>query len=327
MKVLIAQKHWFSLWVMPEWVVERLRSDFPEHHFVYIKDYAEIDREILDAEVFIGWTMRPEQLAAARMLRWVHSPAAAVHTLIFPELVASDVTLTNAREVHAPVVAEHVMALLLALAKRIPDCVHLQQRRSWGQQALWEQQARPREIAGDTLGIVGLGSIGREVARRAKAFGMRVIGTRERPEKPAAHVSAVYGATELPILLAQSDFVVLAAPLISSTRNLMNAATLAHMKPSAYLINVGRGALVDERALAEALRSRSIAGAALDVFDKEPLPVESELWDVPNLLITPHSAGLTEKLWDRHYVLMKENLRRYVAGETLLQIVDKQKGY
>jgi phosphoglycerate dehydrogenase-like enzyme len=327
MKVLIAQKHWFSLWMMPEWVVERLRSDFPEHHFVYIKDYAEIDREIPDAEVFIGWTMRPEQLAAARKLRWVHSPAAAVHTLIFPELVASDVTLTNAREVHAPVVAEHVMALLLALAKRIPDCANLQRRHIWGQQALWEQQPRPREIAGDTLGIVGLGSIGREVARRAKAFGMRVIGTRERPQKPADRVDTIYGPKELPKLLAEADFVVLAAPITSNTKKLIDAAALAHMKPSAYLINVGRGALVDERALAEALRSRRIAGAAVDVFDKEPLPVESELWDVPNLLITPHSAGLTEKLWDRHYLLIKENVRRYVAGETLLQIVDKQKGY
>jgi phosphoglycerate dehydrogenase-like enzyme len=327
MKVLIAQKHWFSLWVMPEWVVERLRSDFPEHHFVYIKDYAAIDREIPDAEVFIGWTMRPEQLAAARKLRWVHSPAAAVHTLIFPELVASDVTLTNAREVHAPVVAEHVMAVLLALAKRIPDCANLQQRHMWGQQALWEQQPRPREIGGDTLGIVGLGSIGREVARRAKAFGVRVIGTREHSQKPADHVDTIYGPKELPKLLAEADFVVLAAPITADTKKLIDGATLAHMKPSAYLINVGRGALVDERALTEALRSRSIAGAALDVFDKEPLPVESELWDVPNLLITPHSAGLTEKLWDRHYLLIKENLRRYLAGETLLQIVDKQKGY
>jgi phosphoglycerate dehydrogenase-like enzyme len=327
MKVLIAQKHWFSLWVMPDWVVERLRSDFPQHRFVYIKDYAEIDREIPDAEVFIGWTMRPEQLAAARKLRWVHSPAAAVHTLIFPEFVASGVTLTNAREVHAPVVAEHVMALMLALAKRIPDCVGLQQRHAWGQQALWEESVRPREIAGDTLGVVGLGSIGREVVCRAKVFGMRVIGTRERPERAVDHVDAVYGPMDLPRVLAEGDFVVLAAPITSNTKQLINAATLAHMKTSAYLINVGRGALVDERALAEALRSRRIAGAALDVFDKEPLPAESELWGVPNLLITPHSAGLTEKLWERHYLLIKENLRRYVAGEKLLQIVDKQKGY
>jgi phosphoglycerate dehydrogenase-like enzyme len=327
MKILIAQKHWFSLWVMPDSVVERLRADFPNHEFVYIKDYAQIDREIPDAEVFIGWTMRPEQLAAARKLRWVHSPAAAVHTLIFPELVASSVVLTNAREVHAPVVAEHVMALILALAKRIPDCVSLQRRREWGQQALWDKQPRPRELDGDTLGIVGLGSIGREVARRAAAFGMRVVATREHPEKSAEHVQAIYGPSGLPVLLAESDYVALAAPITPGTKNLINATSLAQMKPSAYLINVGRGALVDEPALAEALRSRRIAGAALDVFDREPLPAESELWDIPNLLITPHSAGLTERLWDRHYLLLKENLRRYLAGEPLLQVVDKQKGY
>jgi phosphoglycerate dehydrogenase-like enzyme len=260
-------------------------------------------------------------------LRWVHSPAAAVHTLIFPEFIASNVTLTNAREVHAPVVAEHVMALMLALGKRLPDCIGLQLRHCWGQQALWGQQTRPRELAGDTLGIVGLGTIGREVACRAKAFGMRVIGTREHPETAADHVDAVYGSGELPKVLSEADFVVLAAPITSNTKKLMNATTLAHMKPSAYLINVGRGALVDEGALAEALRSQGIAGAALDVFEKEPLPADSELWDVPNLLITPHSAGLTERLWERHYALIKGNLRRYLAGERLLQVVDKQKGY
>lgn len=327
MKILIAQKHWFSLWVMPDSVVERLRADFPSHEFVYIKDYAEIDREIPDAEVFIGWTMRPEQLAAARKLRWVHSPAAAVHTLMFPELVVSSVLLTNAREVHAPVVAEHVMAVMLALAKRIPDCVSMQAKREWGQQALWDKQPRPRELHGDTLGIVGLGSIGREAARRAAAFGMRVVATREHPEKTAEHVQEIYGPSGLPVLLAESDYVVLAAPITPRTKNLVNATTLACMRPSAYLINVGRGPLVDEAALAGALHLGRIAGAALDVFDKEPLPVESVLWDTPNLLITPHSAGLTERLWARHYLLIKENLHRYLAGEPLLQVVDKQKGY
>jgi phosphoglycerate dehydrogenase-like enzyme len=327
MKILIAQKHWFSLWVMPDSVVEHLRAEFPDHEFVYIKDYAQIDREIRDAEVFIGWTMRPEQVAAARNLRWVHSPAAAVQTLIFPELVASRVVLTNAREVHAPVVAEHVMALVLALAKRIPDCVSLQRRREWGLQALWDKQPRPQELAGGTLGIVGLGSIGREVARRAAAFGMRVIATREHPERGAEHVQAIYGPSDLRVLLVESDYVALAVPITPATTRLLSATSLAHMRASSYLINVGRGALVDEAALAEALSSRRIAGAALDVFDKEPLPAESKLWDVPNLLITPHSAGLTEKLWERHYLLIRENLRRYLAAEPLLQVVDKQKGY
>jgi phosphoglycerate dehydrogenase-like enzyme len=327
MKVLIAQRHWFPLWVMPDWVVDRLRADFPAHQFVYISDYGLIDREIPDAEVFIGWTLRPEQLAAARQLRWVHSPAAAVHTLIFPEFVASSVVLTNAREVHGPVVAEHVIALIFALAKRIPDCVNLQRQHSWGQQALWSPGPPPREVAGDTLGLVGLGSIGREVARRAAALGMQVVATREHANKPAENVSAVYGPAELPRLLAESDYVVLAAPTTVGTHKLINAATLAQMKSTAFLINVARGSLLDEVALAEVLRSRRIAGAALDVFDEEPLPAGSELWDIPNLLITPHSAGITEKLWERHCQLIRQNLRRYLAGEPLLQVVNKQKGY
>jgi len=243
-------------------------------------------------------------------------------------LVSSDVVLTNAREVHGPVVAEHVMALIFALAKKIPQAVRLQQKRIWGQDAVWNDGPRPREIAGATLGLIGLGSIGRNVAHMASALGMRVIAVREHPEKERpGGVASVFAPAQLSELLAQSDYVVVAAPLTEATRGLINAECLAAMRPDAYLINVGRGPQVDEAALANALRSHSIAGAALDVFEQEPLPAESPLWELENLLITPHTAGLTEKLWQRHYALFSENLRRYLAHEPLLFIVDKQKGY
>ncbi len=247
---------------------------------------------------------------------------------MFPELVHSDVILTNSREVHGPVVAEHVIALILALAKQIPQAVRLQQRHIWGQEIMWSGRPRPREIAGATLGLVGVGSIGCEVAKRASALGMRVIATRENPQKGIPDgIEQVYPPAEIERLLAQSDYVVLAAPTTPATTGLINAEHLTHMKPDAFLINVGRGPLVDATALAVALYQEKIGGAALDVFDQEPLPADSPLWDLENLLLTPHTAGLTEKLWQRHYVLISENLRRYLSHQPLLALVDKTKGY
>jgi phosphoglycerate dehydrogenase-like enzyme len=156
---------------------------------------------------------------------------------------------------------------------------------------------------------------------------MRVLAVREHPEHGAAGADAVFGPAALDHVLAQADFVVIATPLTPSTRGLFDAARLKHMKPDAYLINVGRGPVVDESALAEALRNHTIAGAALDVFAKEPLPQDSPLWELDNLLITPHTAAVTEKLWDRHYELIRDNLRRYLSGESLLGAVDKRRGY
>jgi phosphoglycerate dehydrogenase-like enzyme len=328
MKLLIVLRHPFELWNAPDWLAERLRQDFPQLQVIHLKDYVGLDEEIKDAEIVIAWSLRPEQIKSAKKLRWVHSTAAAVHQLIFPELINSDVVLTNARDVHGPVVAEHVMALVFALAKRIPQAVRLQQKHLWGQKEIWDSQPKPREIAGATLGLVGLGSIGAAVAKHAAGLGMRVIATREHPEKPKpANVAEIFSPLQLDVMLAQSDYVVLAAPVTPSTRQLIDATRLSRMKSESYLINVGRGSLIDEHALANALRNRQIGGAALDVFEKEPLAADSPLWDFENLLITPHTAGLTEKLWERHYHHISENLRRYLTQQPLSSVVDKKKGY
>lgn len=327
-KVLIVLYHRFELWNAPSWVPERLQSDFPQIELTHLGRYEGVEEAVRDAEVVITWSLRPEQFKAAQRLRWIHSPAAAVHQLMFAELVESDVVLTNAREVHGPVVAEHVIAQVLAMAKMLPQAVRWQQQHRWGQEAMWQGRPRPREVCGATLGLVGLGSIGREVAQRADALGMRVIAIREHPEKGSPqNVAAVFALTQIEELLRQSDYVVLAAPLTVETRGIMNADRLAFMKPEACLINVSRGPLVDDVALATTLRERKIGGAALDVFTEEPLSAESPLWDLENVLITPHTAAVTAKLWDRHYALIKENLRRYLAGEPLLAVVDKAKGY
>ena len=327
MKLLICVCHPFDQWNAPLWFSERLQQEFPQVNVVHLPDYTRLDEEIVGAEVILTWSLRPEQVAAAKKLRWIHSPAAAVNQLLFPELAESDIVLTNAREVHGPVVAEHVVALIFALAKKIHGSALLQQKHVWGQQILWGEVPRIREVAGATLGIVGLGSIGRAVVKSAKALGMRVIAVREHPEKGSEGADVVLAPNAIDTVFRESDYVVLAAPVMESTTAIANTERLALMKRDACLINVGRAPLVDEAALVDALREKRIGGAALDVFPKEPLPAESPLWDVPNLLITPHTAALTEKLWERHYALFSEDLRRYLSGKTLLAVVDKRKGY
>jgi len=328
MKLLILVQHRLDLWNTPAWFPQRLEKDFPQVEAVSRDSYDSAEKDLQDAEVLVSWSLRPEQFRTARKLRWVHSPAAAVHLFMFPEFIQSDVLLTNAREVHGPVVAEQVMAMILALAKLLPQAVRFQLKHEWGQDAAWTARPRIREIEGATLGLLGLGSIGRGVATRAAALGMRVMGVRGNPEKGVpAGVQQVFPMAQLDDVLAQSDYVVLSLPVTPETRGLMNADRLGRMKRDACLVNVGRGPLVDEVALAEALRNHTIGGAALDVFEKEPLPADSALWGLENLLITPHTAGMTEKLWERHYVLIAENLRRYLTGQPMLGLVDKRRGY
>ena len=328
MKLLIVLRHPFELWNSPAWLSERIHRDFPTVEAVQRSSYDGIEDYLCDAEVVIAWSLRPEQFKAAEKLCWIHSPAAAVHQLMFPELIHSEVILTNSSEVHGGVVAEHVMALVFALAKRLPQAARFQLKHVWGQEALWLGHPRPREVAGATLGLVGLGGIGRRVAKSAAGVGMRVIAVREHLGKEMPEgVQQVFASTQLDDLLAQSDSVVLATPVTPRTLGLMNAARLGKMKPDAYLINVGRGPLIDEAALSEALREQEIGGAALDVFAEEPLPADSPLWDLENLFITPHTAGITEKLWDRHYAFISENLRRYLEGRPLLGVVNKKQGY
>jgi phosphoglycerate dehydrogenase-like enzyme len=327
-KLLILTYHRLELWIAPSWFAERLRSEFPELEVSQLNSYENVEQHIADSEILFGISLRPEQFLVAKKLRWIHSQAAAVHQFMFPELVNSDVIITNARDVHGPVVAEQVIAMMFASAKRIPAAVRFQQKHVWGQDAMSGGRSRTRELAGTTVGLVGLGSIGRNVAKHACALGMRVIAVREHPEKEKPqYVDEVLPTSKLPELLAQSDYVVLSAPVTAETTGMIGRQQLATMKPEAFLLNVGRGPLIDETALAEVLREHKIGGAALDVFDQEPLPADSPLWDLEDLLITPHTAGISEKMWDRHYVLFSDNLRRYLSGQPLLGLVDKRRGY
>lgn len=327
MKILLAIHHRFELWNAPEWLGPRLQEQFPQHSFVQLNDLDRVIEEISDAEALVGWQLRPEQFMAARQLRWIHATTAAVHQLMFPELVTSKVRVTNSTEIHGPVVAEHAIALVLALAKGLSAAVKFQAEQHWGQRDMWRSAMRPREIAGATLGVIGLGAIGRECVRLAKALGMRVIAIREHPERGSEGADRVLGPSQLSALLSDAEYVLVAAPLTPRTKALFGEQSFSKMRKDACFLNVSRGALVDEAALAHVLQSSRIRAAALDVFEVEPLPPESPLWRLENLLITPHTAALTDKLWERHYLRIAENLRRYAEGKPLLGEVDKRKGY
>jgi phosphoglycerate dehydrogenase-like enzyme len=326
-KIAILLHDEFEMWRPPAWFVEKLRAEFPDTEVLYSAQKRDDAQALNGADVLIGWSLSPEQLRAAKSLRWIYSITAAVDQFLYPELISSDIVLTNAGSVHGPVVAEHAIAMLLALARRLHTAVRYQERRKWAMDAIWNEQPRPREVRGATLVVVGLGSIGAEVAEMAAALKMKVTGVREHPERGAAGAHEVVGFDTLDNAIAQADFVVLAAPLTPRTRHLIDGRRLQLFKPTAFLINVSRGALVEEAALVKALRERKLAGAALDVFEQEPLSRWSPLWKIPQALITPHTAFLTQNVWQRHYEVFAANLKRYLAGQPLEGMVDLKRGY
>jgi phosphoglycerate dehydrogenase-like enzyme len=235
--------------------------------------------------------------------------------------------LTNGRGLHAVSMAEHALGLMLAFARKLHLSRDLQHARRWGQVGLWTEPPPFGQLAGGTLGLVGLGAVGSALAARAAALGMRVLAVRPHPQADPAPAHEQWGLERLPALLERADWVVLAAPHTGATRGLVGAAELARMKPGAVLVNLGRGALVDEPALVAALRAGRIAGAALDVVHEEPLAADSPLWELPNVILTPHVSGLGPGYWERAVAQFEGNLERYVAGRPLENVVDQRAGY
>ncbi|HMQ32723.1 MAG TPA: D-2-hydroxyacid dehydrogenase [Chloroflexaceae bacterium] len=259
-------------------------------------------------------------LRRAPELRWVHTPSAGVEHLLTPAVLERDLTLTNSAGVHAIPIAEFVLAFMLSRAKGLPEY------RAAQAEARWARGLELRELYEATLLILGIGGIGGAIAERAAAFGMRVWGSR-RSQRPTPHAERVVTGDEWRALLPEADYVVVAAPLTPETRGMVDAAALAAMKPTAYLINIARGQLVDEAALAEALRAGRIGGAALDTFEQEPLPADSPLWGLPNVTITPHATANSPRMRERQIALFLDNLQRFRNGQPLRNVVDKAAGY
>lgn len=323
--------------------VERIRAVAPGARIVQLSVEGLADGPVDDVEVlFRGWLRQDafeRLLVRAPDLRWVHSAAAGVETALSPAVVGRDLAMTNGRGVFSRPIAEYVLTMVLAICRRLPELQELQREHTW-------QPLEARELRDVTIGIVGLGSLGRAVAALAGAFGCRVIATRrnaaegvmptpaeaadegddDQPQLPP-RVDLVLGPDGLPELLAASDFVVLAAPLTAETENLIGEAALASMRPGAWLINVARGGLVDERALLRALRDGRLGGAVLDTFRQEPQQPDSPFWGLPNAIVTPQTSWSSGRVLDRSVELFCDNLGRFIAGQPLRNVVDPAAGY
>lgn len=296
-------------------------------------------REIVDADAFFG-KLQPDLLARAQKLQWVQSPTASLEHYVFPALIEHPLTLTNMRGLFSDVIADQVMGYVICFARNLHIYIRNQATATWAPEGGEQQRVsfqtgpghvseidrRHQHLSDLTMGIVGLGSIGGEIARRAAAFGMRTIAVDPLAQQPP-EVSQLWRPQQLNRLLAESDYVVIAAPHTPDTEGLFQRAQFQQMKSSAYLINIGRGAIVRLDDLSDALDAAEIAGAALDVFEKEPLPPDHRLWRKPNVIITPHVAGYSPRIAERHLAVLLDNARRFAAGEPLRNVVDKAKWF
>ncbi len=326
MKILVGVISPVPAWILPRPFIDELRRAFPEHEFIDAWDADTVRRALPHVDVAFTPVVDSDVFPLATRLRWIQSSAVGVGHLLYPALVESDVVITNARGVRSRPMAEHVLAVTLALARQLHTAMRHQVNHSWAQDLLESQGLLT--LQGRRMGIVGLGSIGMEVARLAAPLGLKVSAIRRRAdlERPA-EVDELLPPDRLDDLLAKSDIVLLAAPLTAATRALIGRRELSLMKRGAFLVNVGRGGLVDDDALVAALRTGHLGGAALDVFPEEPLPVSSPYWDLANVIVTPHTSGTMEDYWTQLVSLFSENLRRFEAGLPLLNVVDKLAGY
>jgi phosphoglycerate dehydrogenase-like enzyme len=330
--------------------LERIRAAAPGARLVTVSVEGLADGPLDDVEVMLrGWLSSDafdRLLVRAPQLAWVHSATSGVEGALTPAALERGVVVTNARGVFSRPIAEYVLMMILSVSRRLPQLLELQQERTW-------QPLEGAELRDVTVGIVGLGSIGRAVGALATAFGCRVVAVRRSarqgsaaaPDTAAAEdASVAHGARDersfgeamldrvggpetLPELLGESDFIVLAAPLTPETESMINDETLAMVKPGAWLINVARGRLIDERALLRALHEGPLGGAVLDTFRDEPLPPTSPFYDLDNVIVTPHTAWSSGRVLDRSVELFCDNLRRFAAGEPLLNVVDPAAGY
>ncbi len=306
--------------------LERIALASPGSRLVTVSLEGLSDGELSDVEVLLRGPMLQGNfdrlLTRCPNLKWVHSATAGVERVLTPAALERGLAITNARGVFSDPIAEYVLMWILAIGRRLPQLLELQRERTW-------QPLEGREMADLTVGVVGLGSIGRRVAELAAAFGSRVVATRRNPgaDTGIAGIAQTLPPDGLPELMAQSDFVVLALPLTQGTSNLFDAEMLAHAKPGSWLINVARGALVDDRALIRSVRDGRLGGAVLDAFREEPLPSDSELYSTPNVIVTPHTSWSSGRVLDRSIELFCDNLGRFARGEPLLNLVDPGAGY
>lgn len=291
---------------------------------ILTKEITDAADAIRDAEILVAWGFNNIQpfYANATKLRWIHALTAGVESLVFPETQKDPVFITNSKGIHGIPMAEHVLGMILAFTRQLPLLLKQQSGHIWNRPHIDTLQ----EINGKTMAIVGLGAIGQEIARKAKAMDMKVIAAR-REMKQEPHVDRLYRPEQLLDMLSEADFVVVTLPITEQTKDLIGRDHFAAMKPTAYFLNVSRGGVVQESELIRALQEQRIAGAGLDVVAEEPLPAESPLWDMPNVIITPHLSAISPVYLDRAIQLFAKNLELYVQNKPLFNLIDKARGY
>ncbi len=315
--------HKILIWPLDD-EIESLRQIMPDTEFVVVRSTTEALNDVADADAIVG-LCNEELIAAASDLVWVQIYSAGAERCLAAKAVASgSVILTNAQKMSSPVIGEHAIAMMLALARRLPTFAKMMGEGEWNRGSTVVSAMTP--IAGKTLLVVGLGGIGTAAAQRGAALGMRVIATRNSSREGPDYVDYVGLSSELLQLAGEADVIINALPLTDATRGLLDEEFFAATRKGAFFINVGRGGTVDTQALTDALTSGYLGGAGLDVTDPEPLPPNHPLWQLENVIITPHVASRGEED-DRYLALVKENLRRYAAGERLLNVVDPERGY
>lgn len=326
LKVFISIQLPVQQWQIPPECVDVLRRRFPDVQFIYATTPEQRAAGLRECDVAYTWILRPEEAATASRLKWVHTSAVAVETLCLEQLFARDIVVSNTRGVQAVPIAEHVMAVLLAFAKRLPFVLDEQRHARWSQNQFVGDRM-PWLLRGRTLGLIGVGTIGAETAARAHVFGMRVIALRRRANEPVPGIDAIYGRERLQQFLQQSQVLVIAAPLTAETLGLLGAEEFAAMPAGAIVINVGRAKIVDTDALIAALRSGHLGGASLDVFPQEPLPAEHPLWSTPNVILTPHTSGFRPGHWDEVVDVFADNLTRWRSGRDVRFRIQPELGY
>jgi len=314
----------FEPGVIPEAELDRVRAVAPDMRLLVTRDHDEIAGALDEIEIAAG-SFPHDLLPQARNLRWVQQWGAGADWLLhYPQAAEMDFVLTSASGVHTIPISEHILAFLLAFGRGFHRALRAQARREWFS---YEQQTGIFELVGKTMVLVGVGAIGGRTAELAAALGMRVLGVRRDPTVGAPGVAAMYGPGQLLDLLPEADLLVLTVPLTHETQGMIGERELRAMKPTAYIVNIGRGGLIQESALIRALQAGWIAGAGLDVFETEPLPEDSPLWGMDNVIITAHYAGANPYYTERAMAIFLDNLQRYRAGEPLRNVVDKRIGY
>jgi len=313
-----------TIWLrvkLPEKDLSLLRSDFSTCELMTEPDDAIGTEQLQRIEGVFTEEVLPESLVQQMpRLKWLHVTRGGVNAYLTPSVKARPIQVTGSKGIHGTVFSEFALACILMLAKQLPDCIAAQREKRW-------QKLAPIEIEGKTLGIVGLGTAGSALARKAKALGMRVLATKRTPTIKPEFVDQLGTPEFLPQLLAESDFVVLLLASVSSTFNIIGENELRRMKPTAYLVNLTGGRSIEETLLVRALNEGWIAGAVLDAFTRQPLPKDSELWSLRNVIISPRIAGITSEKWPALLPIFRENLQRFIAGEPLRNVVDKELGY